>query len=371
MLFELNYFRTPTSTRSQKPMNKRIPLYWKITLISSIAAFCSASAQSESVDFGSDVGKDGDGGFTTSTVPEVETDIINNPGVLTPVATWSTELDSVRYYNDGTILADGVIAGPTYNTSLLKNIPITHTAGLVYNVTATISVSTYASDNNRIGVYLFGDSAEVPSENEAGAIAVIYNCASDSLRLHEGIDRNLLASTPNAGTIPHVIGNVPGNTVSAYELDFDITWTYLPNNQILFDIIMTDPDSVETNLTAIVSDAHTYTGDYFGFVSRARVRGNGEPNRSEPFQMDQIAFTLNDIPQSSLLDIDNAIVATPNVSDEIVLTFDVSSTTSLDVDFTALDLTGTSLNINGNKVEVVIPGITDSSLFLKLSGSDE
>ena len=33
----------------------------------------------------------------------------------------------------------------------------------------------YADDNNRLGIYFFGDSAIVPNEDEAGAIGLIFN----------------------------------------------------------------------------------------------------------------------------------------------------------------------------------------------------
>lgn len=345
-------------------MNKSIPLYCNIALVGTLAALGTANAQLESTTFGSDF--DGVGGYTQSTFAEIELDPVGNPGVFTPEATWTTELDSVRLTNLGPPDNDG----GTRNSSLLKEVPFTRAAGLVYNMTATIVVSTYAADNNRAGIYLFGDSPEIPGDAEAGAIAVHMNFGQNSLNIAEGIG-NVLASTSKEGTNPYEQGTVANNTVSAYELDFDVTWTYLPDNQMIIDVTMTDPNDVVTSTSTLITNASSYAGNYFGFISRHRVRGDA--NRTDPFIMDAVNITVDNVPQASLLATDNAFIATPNASDEIVLTFDIEKTTSLDVDFSALDLTGASATVNPttDKVEVSIPGITDSSLFLKLSGAVE
>ena len=52
----------------------------------------------------------------------------------------------------------------------------------------------YADDNNRVGIYFFGDTPEVPSQDEAGAIGLIFNTDDGSAGGPPGTDTPTMTS---------------------------------------------------------------------------------------------------------------------------------------------------------------------------------
>lgn len=126
--------------------------HFKLSLtLGAALATTSALAVPVQVDFGSD--NDGLGGFNQSTPAATQT--------------WSEQSGSIRYRTED---------NGTLNSSLLRQIPLNRAAGQSYTITGTVLlVDGYTDDNNRVGMYFFGNAAEVPDQNEAGAIGLIFN----------------------------------------------------------------------------------------------------------------------------------------------------------------------------------------------------
>ncbi len=100
------------------------------------SAGVSAAPQIGATVFG--LSNDGLDGFTKSTPSDQES--------------WSVEAESVRYTNDGSA------GGGTENSSLLKAVTLGRTVGKSYTIEGVIKLTSgYAEDNNRVGIYLFGD----------------------------------------------------------------------------------------------------------------------------------------------------------------------------------------------------------------------
>lgn len=240
--------------------------------------------------FGSN--NDGYGGFTTST-PSGAND------------TWTLEGDSVKYRSQN---------GGTLNGSFLGEFILDRSPGKSYRVEGSVRMTDgYADDNNRVGIYLFGDSPEVPSQLEAGAIGLIFNTddgsaggppgtdTDDDIALRVGIDSTAL--TPDQlrdqGTVPYA------QDLFGTEITLAAEITFVPgggtNAFIQVEGFLTAAGLTTTiGLTNPVAAAD-YTGDYFGFVTRARARNyvEGGPNspeeRSLPWVMDYLSFSVTEI----------------------------------------------------------------------------
>lgn len=231
--------------------------------------------------FGSD--NEGFAGFTSST-PDASQE------------SWSVEPDSVRYINDD---PDGItnssIDGSTKNGSLLREFTLNRSVGNIYTIQGIINLTNgYGDDNNRLGLYLFGDVPDLngpggPGENEAGALSLHINTDSDNndIRITEGLDRSVLVSENKTGGL--MDDNLYGTTL-----------TFIANIEFVnesgtdyIDISFTLTDAVNnmttTNSRVLASD---YTGDYFGFATRSRNRGETSSNRNAPFTMDYQSLYL-------------------------------------------------------------------------------
>lgn len=190
---------------------------------------------------------------------------------------WSTQIGSVRYRNQNTGMQ---------NASLLKAFSLDRSDGQSYTIEGVITLTEgYAEDNNRVGLYLFGDSARVPNEDEVGAICILINFESGSFSIMQGIDRNTLQSSNH--------GRAKDFSWFGSEIRIEVEMTFNGGN---IDLVATLTDSLN-NVTRVSHSvfASSYTGDYFGFATRSRTRDFGVEGaiKSAPFTMDYQSFRLS------------------------------------------------------------------------------
>ena len=172
---------------------------------------------------------------------------------------WSLETDSIRYSNDDPDgIADSGADGGTENASLLKAFALNRSIGKSYIIEGVIELTSgYADDNNRMGIYLFGDVSDLtvpggPEENEAGALCLLYNSDTGKVRLCEGIDLNPLANASTGRAEDDTIFGV-GNTVT-----FAAEIVFLESggtDQIQIVGSFTDENGVTTSLPEVVTPA--------------------------------------------------------------------------------------------------------------------
>ena len=211
---------------------------------------------------------DGFGGFTKSTTSDQEN--------------WSEQADSVRYTNNGSA------GGGTENSSLLGKFILDRSVGKSYVIEGVVNLTDgYADDNNRVGIYLFGDVPDLAApggfeQGETGALCLLYNFDTGQVRLHQGIDQSLITSISNNNR------GANDQTIFGTTVTFTATISFLVSGDIQIEGTFEDVLG-ETVLNGTVA-ASTYTGDYFGFATRARNRGGA----NLPFVMDYKSFSVID-----------------------------------------------------------------------------
>jgi hypothetical protein len=185
---------------------------------------------------------------------------------------WTVDADSVTYVNSG------IVDTGTKNSSFLRNIILDRSVGQSYTMTGTLTWNSGNPDQNcRLGMYMFGDSAVIPDQLEQGAIGIIWNTddgavgtdtnADDDFSLYTGIDSDLLAGGgARTQTLVPVASDLWGTQISfSTVIDFvDVGGT----NMINVAATMTAGGEDTVVSTSVV--AADFTGDYFGFVNRAR-----------------------------------------------------------------------------------------------------
>jgi fibronectin type 3 domain-containing protein len=232
---------------------------------------------------------DGSGGFTQMT-----------PGTMN--VTWSTQTDSVQYRNQD---------GGTQNSSFLREFVLDRSDGSSYTIEGVVHLTDgYADDNNRVGLYLFGDYAEAPNEDEAGAIGLIFNTddssasgapgsnVDDDISIRVGIDSTGLSDDilRNQDPLPYA-QDLFGTDIA---LRADITFTNVGGTSSIQIVgTLTDWTGAQTITPTVTVSADAYTGDWFGFVTRARARAYAGPGgtpegRSLPWVMDYKSFSITD-----------------------------------------------------------------------------
>jgi hypothetical protein len=249
-------------------------------------------------------------------------DIVNGFNPSTPEfpaeTVWSVGTTSVSYRTQYAGFA---------NVSLLKAYPLARTNGASYTLTCTIKmIDGYADDNNRLGMYFFGDFPSVAEvdgglgEDEEGALSLIFNTddsstggppgnnKSDQIYWTIGSDyQKLVNQLRTQDAIPYA------QDLFGTAMDFEVTMNFLSgsftnnaptNSPVYTDAIqligrMTDVAGDVTELEIIVP-ASVYTGDYFGFVNRSRVRNYVEGSegtaqgRSRAWEMEYLDWSLVD-----------------------------------------------------------------------------
>jgi hypothetical protein len=263
-----------------------------------LACGAPATAAVVSVTFGSN--NDGLGGFTQSTVATPYTN--SNSGNTIPSEIWTTNTESVQYRNQDQ---------GTRNSSFLRSVPLDRSSGKAYTVTGVVTLTDgYADDNNRVGLYFFGDSAEVPNEDEVGAIGLIFNADDsssggspggnnpDGFSLRVGIDSTSLSSDVVRNQTPTPYAQDLFGT----ELTMSADVAFVGAN-IQIDAVITDSNGATTVIPTLTVAAADYTGDYFGFVTRARARlfddtaAGTDTGRSLPWVMDYESFSIVEVPE--------------------------------------------------------------------------
>lgn len=240
-----------------------------------------------SVEFGSS--NDRLGGFNQSTVAPKE-------------EKWLLQPTSLRY------IVDDPDGGPDFgaeggnqNGSLLRRFALDRSPGQSYRIKGFVRlVDGYADDNNRIGLYLFGDVddlgdyARSPGTQERGALSLQYNTDSGSVAIYEGIDLNTREAAIKDGGYLGEDNSIFAGTRLAFTADFRFLEDQ--NIEVAFTLMdeLNDITTVET--TVVAAD---FTGDYFGFFSRARNRGVSVSDRNAPITIDFESFsvTKTDIPE--------------------------------------------------------------------------
>jgi len=289
--------------------------------------FVASSAMAQftvptTVTFGSN--NDGLGGFTQST-----TDFFQE--------SWSTEGDSVRYINDDPSgVPDDGTNGGTRNGSLLAPFTLDRSAGKAYTVTGVVNLTDgYAGDNNRVGIYFFGDVDDLGvngalggnGQDEDGAFSLLFNTddrnffrdppiqnppapdtgPDDDIFITEGIDNGgLSADVARNEEFTIYAGDLFGTTITlAADIAFDNRLIDDDGDpatpEVLTDVIdvvgsMTDADGAVTVTETVTLQAADYTGDLFGFVTRARNRGTtNNTDRDAPWTMDYLSFSIAEL----------------------------------------------------------------------------
>jgi len=251
-----------------------------------------SSMAAETYTFGS--AHDGLAGFTPNTPAEVGTEPDN-----VPVQFWTTDTASVQLRCEA--------LGFT-NSSLLRAFLLDRSPGRSYRFEGTVTLTDgYADDNNRIGLYLFGDTPEVPDEDETGAIGLIFNTddnavagspgtnTRDYIQFRVGIDSPAISDPVlrKQTTTPYA-QELFGTTIT---LRVDVTFVNDGTDDLIqIDGALIQADGDKTVVSASVPAAE-YPGDYFGFVTRARSRNlgtEGDP-RSNPWVMDYVSFSVTEL----------------------------------------------------------------------------
>jgi len=249
-------------------------------LLAGIAIVAASSATAQPIDIQFGTNNDGDGGFTAN-LPFGDNE------------SHTTLADSVQYSNPNP---------GTTNSSFLGEFVLDRTDGKAYAFTGVVNFTDdYTDDNNRVGMYFFSDFAEIFNEDEVGALGLIFNTddgaakdpvddnADDRLYLIEGIDlQPIYASTDRPQTLTPYAGDLVGTA-----LTFSAKVSFVGDNIVMSASMATENGEV-TNIAPVSFLAADYTGDYFGFVTRARSRNNGVEGdpRSAPWVMDYESFSI-------------------------------------------------------------------------------
>ena len=207
--------------------------------------------------FGSE--SDGAGGFTSATTD--------------PNQTWSEGADSLTM----------TLTGPSglRNSSLLQQAVLDRSSGSTYTFTGTMTwAGGYADDNNRTGLMLFADGAEITSETEG--LSLQWNIDRNQVAARNGLNGDFLSVTPKVGLV--------GADIFGETFTYEGTITYGETN-IDLDFVLRDPDGTET-LIFTTALAASFPGEYFGFASRNRVRNETDNDQVLDFESFSISTTV-------------------------------------------------------------------------------
>lgn len=236
---------------------------------------CSSPAMAALTTFGSD--NDGYGGFTA----EVSTI------VPTPAPAWTLETDAARMTNDP-ITDSGQV-----NSSLLKQFVLDRTAGNSYTITGVLDwVSTYASDNNRAGILLFANTGDLAGADSG--LSLQYNIGNGQIRILNG---GVNGSVEDLSNVAYngLSGAAAIGTTFSFVADVEFVGT-----EVAVDFTLIDENSFSQTTSATV-DAANFTGEFFGFGTRGRVRNTTPGTNDAGFIYDAKSFEVVPEPGSLAL----------------------------------------------------------------------
>jgi|GEM_PF-2564664 len=239
----------------------------KLLTVASLSTLClAASAFGQLVSSSTVFGTSGDGldGFTESTTD----------------GAWSTNTGNVQLVYDSTDNAG------FQNAGLLKDFgPFSTGNGITINMSGTVTWSTYADDNNRIGLYAFGTDADANTNGavETDALSFLLHIENGAT-VNTGIDGSTIGDDASAYNPPFTPGDNVDNLVVDFEISFDVAMVYdnLGNINFTFDLSYLngdDPSTLQTDTVTGSVVASSVSGTHFGFAGRARDRGE---NRVDP-----------------------------------------------------------------------------------------
>lgn len=213
-------------------------------------AVCGSSAMAAilppaSITLGSD--NAGLGGFTAET-----TDAVNT--------SWATTTNAARFTND--------IPGDSgqVNSSLLQEATLNRSSGSSYTFTSTVDwVSGQSDNNNRVGLALFADSADITGADTG--LSLQLNISNGQMRIFTG---GVNGSAAGATAVATYGGLLSSGNVFTYTADVSFTGT-----DVAIDFTLTDANSFSQTVSATVAAA-SVTGEYFGVASRARSRAGDD-----------------------------------------------------------------------------------------------
>lgn len=230
--------------------------------IGALALLFTVTASAQTTVFGS--GNDGFGGFTSGT-----SDVINTA--------WTNETTGLRFTNDG-VGNNGQV-----NSSLLKEFTLDRSSGSTYTFTGEADwISSYAADNNRLGISLFSTSGDIAGADSGLSLQV--NIGNGTISISNGVNGTLVETTSSAALSGATGADLIGETLTFTALvafvgaDMDIDFT------------LAAPDLSYSQTVSATVLAAGYGGDFFGFSSRGRVRGTD--TRIDPFIYEANSFSV-------------------------------------------------------------------------------
>lgn len=246
----------------------------KTLLLAIIAPTLSTGlAHGATIIFGSD--NDGLGGFATGATA----------AATTPAPDWTITTSGALFTNTPTGPTVPLDSGQV-NSSLLKAFTLNRTSGSSYTITGVADLmSTYAADNNRLGISLFSSSDSLAGIDSGLSLQV--NLGTSLLVIRSGVNGTTVTSAAlNGVTATQLIGETLTYTAV---LDFVGT-------DINVDFTLSAPSlTYSQNITGTVAAAD-HLGDNFGFGSRGRVR-----NENADFIYEANSFSVIPEPSSALL----------------------------------------------------------------------
>lgn len=215
-----------------------------LALSLSLAPAAHAQLVTQSFDFGSDIGKDGDGGFNL---------IAQNSPPPNDTAAWSTQADSLRYSRGADNANQNAFALIQNNSALSNNFTIQST------VTLNSTKALAPGNADRFGLSLFTPATPGNSDGVQLVLGNVFRTAAGGgplLLIRQGINGTVLASAAWSGTFPFTVGTV-------FTFTGDVTYTG-PDVNVSFTLA----SGIHSQVISHTFISPTFANDNFGFASR-------------------------------------------------------------------------------------------------------
>ncbi len=215
----------------------------------------------------------------------------------TPAPAWALTATGARFTNDPTGPASPPDSGQV-NSSFLRQVTLDRSDGASYTITGVLDlISTYAGDNNRLGMSIFATSEALAGVDSGISLQVNLGSGQVQIR-HPGVNGVSTFATASLSGI--LASDLIGQRL-VYTADIDFVGA---NINLAFSLAAPNliPDPVNDPLTSFSQSisstgtivADSFTGDNFGFGNRGRVR-----NENPGFIFEAQSFAV--IPEPSTL----------------------------------------------------------------------